>query len=98
MLDEALAAFAAAHRPFRAPPLRLALRLAAFDGVLALVLAEASDAMQALEDDTIRAFRRFRAPPNAAERARNTEDAPLTPRQEELFHECPTCWTRSAST
>ena len=83
MLDEALAAFAAARRPFRAPP----LRLAALDGFLALVLAEASTAMQALEDDIIGAFQRFRAPPDPAEIARRTEVGRLTPRQEALFQE-----------
>ena len=80
MLDDALAAFATGRPPFLAPP----LRLSSMKGFLALLLSAESDAMQALEDDTIRTFERFRAPPNAAELARH-EDEGLTPRQEELF-------------
>ena len=54
--------------------------------------------MQALEDDTIRTFERFRAPLSAAELARR-EDEGLTPRQEEPCSArgaTPTCWTSSA--
>ena len=57
MLEEALAAFAKVRAPFRAPP----LRLAAMYEFIALVLAGDSEAMQALEDDIIRTFHRFRA-------------------------------------
>ena len=80
MLEDALTGFAAARAPFLAPP----LRLAQMKGFLALMLSAESDAMQALEDDTIRTFERFRAPPDAAQLARR-EDARLTPRQEALF-------------
>ena len=80
MLADALTAFAAGRAPFLAPP----LRLSHMKGFLALMLSAGSDAMQALEDDTIRTFERFRAPPSAAELARR-EDEGLTPRQEELF-------------
>ena len=65
MLDDALAEFAAGRAPFLAPP----LRLTHMKGFLALMLSAESDAMQALEDDTIRTFERFRAPLNAAELA-----------------------------
>lgn len=81
-LDEALAAFAAVRRPFHAPPLTLAV----VDGFLALVLAEESAPMQALEDDIIHAFYRFRAPPDPAEYIRRQEVA-HTPRQEELLRQ-----------
>ena len=80
MLDDALAEFAAGRAPFLAPP----LRLSRMKGFLALMLSTESDAMQALEDDTIRTFERFRAPLRAAELARR-EDEGLTPRQEVLF-------------
>ena len=81
-LDAALASFAASREPFRAPP----LRLAALDGFLALVLADASAPMQALEDDIIRTFHRFRAPPTPAEYIRR-EAGTHTPRQEELLRQ-----------
>ena len=80
MLDDALAAFAAGRAPFLAPP----LHLTQMKGFLALMLSAGSDAMQALEDDTIRTFERFRAPLTAAELARR-EDEGLSPRQEALF-------------
>ena len=82
MLDEALAGFAAAREPFRAPP----LRLAALDGFLALVLSEESAPMQALEDDVIRTFHPFRAPPTPAEHIRRQAGI-HTPRQEELLRQ-----------
>ena len=81
-LDKALAAFAAVRGPFRAPPLRLAV----LDDFLALVLSDESDAMQALENDIIRAFHRFRAPSLPAEHIRRQAVA-HTPRQEELLRE-----------
>ena len=81
-LDEALASFAASREPFQSPP----LRLAALDGFLALVLADASAPMQALEDDIIRTFHRFRAPPTPAEYIRR-EAGTHTPRQEELLRQ-----------
>ena len=81
-LDAALAAFAAAQRPFRAPP----LRLAELYGFLALVLSGESEAIQALEDDIVRAFRRFRAPPDVGAQARREAGA-LTPRRRTLFQE-----------
>ena len=80
MLDDALAAFAAGRRPFLAPP----LQLTHMKGFLALMLSAGSDAVQALEDDTIRTLERFRAPLTAAELARR-EDEGLSPRQEALF-------------
>ena len=80
MLDVALAAFAAGRASFLAPP----LQLSHIKGFLALMLSAESDAMQALEDDTIRTFERFRAPLTAAELAMH-EDEGLTPRQEALF-------------
>ena len=79
MLEEALAAFAGARVPFRAPP----LRLAAMHEFIALVLAGDSEAMQALEDDIIRTFHRFRAEPDPAEHIR-PRAAALTQRQEAL--------------
>ena len=82
MLEEALAAFAEVRAPFRAPP----LRLAAMREFIALVLASDSEAMQALEDDIIRTFHRFRAQPDPAEHIR-PRAAALTPRQEALLHE-----------
>ena len=82
MLDEALAAFAATRRPFRAPPLTLAV----LDDFLALILSDESEAMQALEDDIIHAFERFRAPPAPAEHIRR-QAAAHTPRQEELLRQ-----------
>ena len=82
MLDRALAAFAATRRPFHAPP----LRLAAIDRFLALVLSGESAAMQGLEDDIIRAFYRFRAPPEPVEYIRR-QAATHTPRQEELLRQ-----------
>ena len=82
LLDEALAVFAATRGPFQAPP----LRLAALDGFLALVLSEASAPMQALENDIIRTFHRFRAPPTPAEHIRR-QAGTHTPRQEELLRE-----------
>ena len=82
MLIDTLADFAAERKPFRAPP----LRLTAMMGFLALMLSDESAAMQALENDTIRTFHRFRAPLNAAELVRR-EGQMLTPRQEALFHE-----------
>ena len=81
-LDEALVSFAASREPFQSPP----LRLAALDGFLALVLADASAPMQALEDDIIRTFHRFRAPPTPAEYIRR-EAGTHTPRQEELLRQ-----------
>ena len=80
MLEDALTAFAAGRAPFLAPP----LHLTHMKGFLALMLSAGSDAMQALEDDTIRTFERFRAPLTAAELARR-EDEGLSPRQESLF-------------
>ena len=81
-LDEALASFAAPREPFQSPP----LVLAALDGFLALMLSEASAPMQALEDDIIRTFHRFRAPPTPAEYIRR-EVGTHTPRQEELLRQ-----------
>lgn len=82
MLDAALAAFARARQAFYAPP----LTLAALDGFLALVLAHASEDMQALEDDIIRTFHRFGAPPTPAEHIRR-QTGTHTPRQEELLRQ-----------
>ena len=82
MLDDALAVFAAARRPFRAPP----LKLAALDDFLALVLSEASAPMQSLENDIIHTFHRFRAPPQPAEFIRRRSGR-HTPRQEELLRQ-----------
>ncbi|MDD9990418.1 MAG: DUF1045 domain-containing protein [Rhodospirillales bacterium] len=82
MLDEALADFARDRQPFRAPP----LRLATLDDFLALMLSSESEAMQALEDDIIHAFHRFRAPPTPAEHIRR-QAGTHTPRQEELLRQ-----------
>ena len=82
MLDAALAAFARARQAFCAPP----LRLASLDGFLALVLTDASKPTQALEDDIIHTFHRFRAPPTPAEYIRR-ETGTHTPRQEELLRQ-----------
>ena len=82
MLDEALGSFSASREPFRAPP----LVLAALDGFLALVLSGASAPMQALEDDIIRTFHRFRAPPTPAEYIRR-EAGIHTTRQKELLRQ-----------
>ena len=80
MLADALTKFAAGRAPFLAPP----LHLTHMKGFLALMLSAENGAMQALEDDTIRTFDRFRAPPSATELARHGDEA-LTPRQEVLF-------------
>ena len=82
MLDEALAAFARAHAPFRAPP----LKLAAMDDFLALVLSGESEAMQGLENDVIHTFRRFRAPPEPAEYIRRRA-ATVAPREAALLRQ-----------
>ena len=82
MLDAALASFAASREPFQSPP----LRLAALDDFLALVLADESEPMQALEDGIIRTFHRFRAQPAPAEYIRR-QTGSHTPRQEELLRQ-----------
>lgn len=82
MLDDALVRFAARRAPFQAPPLELAV----LDGFLALLLARASEDMQALEDDIIRTFHRFRAPPTPAEHIRR-QTGTHTSRQEELLRQ-----------
>ena len=82
MLDEALAVFAASREPFQSPP----LRLATLDDFLALMLSGESEAMQRLEDDIIRTFHRFRAPPTPAEHIRR-QAGTHTPRQEELIRQ-----------
>ncbi len=82
MLEEALAAFAAARAPFRAAPLRLGV----LDDFLALLLADGSEAMQALETDIVHAFRPFRALPDPAEYIRGRA-AILTAREEELLRQ-----------
>lgn len=82
MLDEALAVFARGRQPFRAPP----LRLAELDDFIALMLSGPSAPMQALEDDVIHTFHRFRAPPTPAEHIRR-QVGTHTPRQEELLRQ-----------
>ena len=82
MLEDALAAFAAARAPFRAPPLRLGV----LDEFLALLLSGESAAMQALENDIIHAFHRFRALPDPAEYIRGRA-AILTAREEALLRQ-----------
>lgn len=64
-LDTAARAFARGRQAFDAP-----LALHALRGFVAWCLAEASPPMQALADESVIAFERFRAPPGAAELAR----------------------------
>lgn len=77
-LRDAVAAFAQQRRPFVEPP----LALADLHGFLAFRPQAPSPAIQALADDGVRAFDRFRAPPTDAERQRRL-GTPLTDRQRE---------------
>ncbi len=82
MLEDALAAFAAGRAPFLTAPLRLGV----LDAFLALLLSDESEAMQALENDIIHTFHRFRALPDPAEYIRGRA-AVLTAREEALLRE-----------
>ena len=77
-LVASLRAFAAARRPFVAPP----LRLAAIGRFLALMPDDAAPMLHALADDCVSTFDAFRAPPSEQELARRRR-APLTPRHDE---------------
>lgn len=81
-LAEAMAEFAARHKTFAAP----SLRLAAVGQFLALVLGQDSPAFSALAEDAVRAFDAFRAPPTEGETHRRRA-APLAPRQSELLEQ-----------
>lgn len=68
--------FARAQASFRLPP----LKVAALGSFVALVPTEEATELARLSDACVEAFDRFRAAPNAAERARR-QDAPLTERE-----------------
>ncbi len=78
-LDAVAGAFAEAHAPCEVP-----LKLDCLAGFLALVPAAPVPELDALAADCVRAFDRFRAPPDEAELARRRA-AGLTPRQDELL-------------
>lgn len=79
-LSAAVAALAARHAPFDAPP----VRPATIGGFRALVLSAACPAMDALAAGCVRELDGFRAPPPEEETARRRA-AGLTRRQEELL-------------
>jgi len=78
--DAAVAAFAAACRPFPAPP----LAVASLAGFLAVVPAEPCPELDALANHAVRELDHFRAPPTEDEVAKRRR-AGLTPRQEQLL-------------
>jgi putative phosphonate metabolism protein len=79
-LEAAIADFAAGRAAFAGPP----LVLRAISGFLALVPDVADPRIDALANDCVRHFDRFRAPPGESELARRRK-AGLTPRQEEYL-------------
>lgn len=81
-LIEALGAFARDRRPFTAPP----VVPRSLGGFLAFVPSAPAPDLNALADDCVRAFDRFRMPPSPAELARRLA-AGLTARQQALLRE-----------
>ena len=79
-LQEAVAALAARHAEFEAPP----LRLASISGFWALVLSAPSSAMDALAAACVAELDPLRTPPDAAELAKRRR-AGLTPEQHALL-------------
>lgn len=80
-LSEALGAFCSDRQAFEAR-----LQIASVGGYIAFVLAEASPAMAALEDETVRRFEPFRAPLQQEEIDRRRPGS-LTERQARQFFE-----------
>lgn len=80
MLAEALENFAAARPAFEGPH----LQVGEFDGFLALRPVAPCPTLDALADDVVRGFDRFRAPAAPADLARRRERG-LTPRQEQYL-------------